>query len=74
MIGFLKMNLQYAAYLTRHKFWVGVACFRAGLPYRALRHDMSKLRPSEWLAYLRSFYGEERTAKVREDFDMKGGS
>ena len=51
------MNWQYLKYVVRHKWYVFVECMRRGLWWRAITHDLSKLRPSEWSPYARSFYG-----------------
>jgi hypothetical protein len=49
-------HIKYAKYVIRHKFFVGVECFKHGLFWRGLMHDLSKLLPSEWLPYARFFY------------------
>lgn len=54
----MNQNLQYFAYIIRHK----VAVFRAGRYFsaplfRLLIHDWTKFLPSEWLPYARYFYG-----------------
>jgi hypothetical protein len=43
--------------VIKHKFWVAYYCFKDGLAWRGLIHDLSKLRPSEWFAYANYFYG-----------------
>ena len=58
-------HLKYASYLARHKAYVTLECFHQGLFRRGLMHDLSKLRPSEWLPYTEFFYGE-KAAPVRE--------
>ena len=50
-------HLRYLRYLLVHKWFVLVACWREGLYWRGLVHDLSKLRPSEWFPYADSFYG-----------------
>lgn len=51
-------HLRYARYVWRHK----VAVYRAGRMlgvgrWQLLTHDLSKLRPGEWLPYAEWFYG-----------------
>lgn len=57
----IQQHLQYARYILRHKWYVGVTCFREGLYLRGLTHDLSKLRPSEWRPYRAYFYGDKST-------------
>lgn len=49
---------KYLVYVARHKWYVGVECLRQGLWLRALTHDWSKLRWSEFKAYTEWFYGD----------------
>jgi hypothetical protein len=62
-------HLKYASYVLRHKAYVGLACVmtavaddltlgtRLALLWRGLTHDLSKLRPSEWIPYSTYFNG-----------------
>lgn len=50
-------NFKYLKYLIKHKFYVTRECFRIGLYWRGLVHDLSKFTPSEWIAYRNYFYG-----------------
>jgi hypothetical protein len=59
-------HIIYAKYIVKHKWFV----FRAGLVlkvplWRLIKHDLSKLLPSEWLPYTNWFNGapEERDKK-----------
>lgn len=49
---------QYLKYMIRHKWYVTVECFKMGLYWRGLVHDLSKFLPSEWKPYLDYFYGD----------------
>jgi len=51
---------KYLKYVLRHKWFVMVECFRMGLIWRGLAHDMSKFLPSEWFPYMENFYGEKK--------------
>jgi hypothetical protein len=53
----MRKHLQYASYIWRHKWYVFLACCRAGIWWRGLLHDLSKLRPSEWRPYAEYFNG-----------------
>ena len=46
---------RYVWYLIRHKWYVMVECFRMGLYWRGLTHDLSKFYPSEFFAYMNWF-------------------
>ena len=50
----------YLWYLLRHRWFVMVACWRAGLYWRGLVHDLSKFRPSEFVPYAHFFLGRNR--------------
>lgn len=57
--------LKYLRYLLRHKWYVGIECFKRGLYWRGIIHDMSKFRPAEFIPYTNFFYG--KGAKPRRD-------
>jgi len=48
---------KYLKYVVRHKWFVMLACFKVGLYWRGITHDLSKFRPSEFIPYARFFYG-----------------
>jgi hypothetical protein len=52
-------HVKYLWYVLRHRWFVMLACFRCGLIWRGLTHDLSKFRPSEWFPYVASFYGPQ---------------
>lgn len=52
------MYLKYLWYVIRHKWYVMVECFRMGIYWRGLTHDLSKFLPSEFIPYARNFYGK----------------
>jgi hypothetical protein len=53
-------------YLARHKWFVFVAGLKTGVPlWRLIRHDWSKLLPSEWFPYADFFYVQDPTTKER---------
>jgi hypothetical protein len=51
--------LKYVFYILRHKHYVAVECFKRGLVWCAITHDMSKFRPSEFFPYMRFFYSQK---------------
>jgi hypothetical protein len=52
------MYIKYLWYIIRHKWFVFIECCKYGLVWRGIVHDMSKLRPSEFIPYAKYFYGE----------------
>ncbi len=63
--------LKYISYLVRHKWFVMLACFRRGLIWRGLVHDLSKFRPSEFFPYMEHFYGKGKRG-INEGRDKTG--
>lgn len=59
---------KYLRYVLRHKYYVMVECFKIGLYWRGIMHDLSKFYPSEFIPYARFFYGDKSKAKY--SFDM----
>lgn len=53
------MYLKYFWYIVKHKWFVMIECFRVGLFWRGLVHDLSKLFPSEFFPYANYFYGKK---------------
>ena len=54
--------------ITRHKWYVLQYCFRAGLYWQGLTHDLSKYSPTEFLVGAKYYQGNRRpNAAERED-------
>ena len=79
------MFIKYLKYLIRHKYYVTVECFKRGLYWRGLTHDLSKFLPDEFIPYMNFFYGkfpsikelsgdmkniEKYKEEVKEEFDF----
>jgi len=62
--------LHYFWYVIRHKYYVLIECFKSGLIFRGLLHDLDKFKPKAFIAYARYFYGE-RTEKVKKEFSYQ---
>ena len=43
--------------ITYHKYLVAKGCFRVGLFWQGLRHDLSKYSPTEFLAGIKYYQG-----------------
>jgi len=61
------MYWQYLKYVLRHKWYVSVECFKTGLIWRGICHDLSKFLPSEFIPYAQFFYGNGNNIKSRRD-------
>ena len=55
--------LKYLHYIVRHKWYVMYECFKKGLIWRGLLHDLSKFYPSEFVPYANYFYGNKSDIK-----------
>jgi hypothetical protein len=63
----MKQYFDYIKYLTRHRFFVMTACFKHGLIWRGLKHDMSKYHPKEFFAYANKFFREDKEKIERDE-------
>ena len=52
-------------YLVRHKWFVLQECWKRGLYWQGVVHDMSKFLPSEFPQYARFFYGKDSKQESR---------
>lgn len=55
-----------------HKYWVGYYCFKAGLYWRGLTHDLSKFSPTEFLESIKYYTGTH--SPIDEAKKVKGYS
>ncbi len=59
---------QHFKTITRHRFLVMAGCFRIGLYWQGLTHDLSKYAPTEFMAGARYYQGiRSPNAAERED-------
>lgn len=67
----MRGHLAYLRYVLRHKWFVMLACLggRASL-WRGLLHDLSKFLPSEWSAYVHTFYKPDGSKRYVETNDF----
>ena len=54
------MFIKYLKYLIKHKYYVTVECFKRGLYWRGITHDLSKFLPDEFIPYMNFFYGKSK--------------
>lgn len=52
----MKIYLSYLFYILKHKYYVFLECYRKGLIWQGIIHDVSKFLPSEFFPYARYFY------------------
>jgi hypothetical protein len=66
----VRAHWRYLQYVLRHKWYVLLAGIRTGAPlWRLFIHDWSKFTPVEWGAYVRWFYGGDRSSAAKVAFD-----
>jgi len=66
-------HVNYAKYILKHKWYVYRATrFMRISRWRGLVHDMSKLLPSEWFPYAKTFYNRDGSGRYDKtvDFNM----
>ena len=63
----MRRYTQYLGYVLRHKFYVTLECFKRGLIWRGIKHDLSKSSPIEFLAYAYFFHNPDGSKKQVRD-------
>lgn len=58
--------LRYFIYICKHKYYVAIECFKYGLIWQGITHDLSKFLPSEFKAYAEKYYGGDYAYKYHE--------
>jgi len=66
------MYWKYFKYVIRHKWFVMLECFKVGLYWRGIVHDISKLLPSEFIPYANHFYGEGGEKGIKKGRNKSG--
>lgn len=51
--------IKYLKYIIKHKWFVMIECFKVGLIWQGIIHDVSKLLLSEFIPYANYFYGDK---------------
>ena len=51
---------KYLWYVVRHKWFVAQECFKVGLFWRGIVHDIDKFLPDEFIPYAKHFFGPDR--------------
>ena len=53
----IKNTLKHFAKICKHKWWVFYYCCKASIPWRGIKHDMSKFSPTEFWESVRYYQG-----------------
>lgn len=61
---------KYLKYIVKHKYYVMIECFKMGIYWRGLTHDMSKFLPSEFFPYANYFYGNYPKLKEQVEYEF----
>ena len=62
----LKNVIGHFSTITKHRHAVMLHCFRAGIPWRGLWHDMSKYAPIEFISGIKYYQGGNRSPNEAE--------
>lgn len=49
---------KYFKYVVKHKYYVALECFKHGLYWRGLIHDIDKFYPNRWFPYVNYTFSE----------------
>lgn len=63
----IKRHTEYGKYVLIHKWYVMIECFKIGLIWRGLKHDLDKFLPWQWIPYARHFHEPDGTKKTVRD-------
>jgi len=62
----MKYLIKYLIYILEHKKNVFIECWKIGLYWHAITHDLSKFLPSEFFPYAKKFFGGDYAYKYFE--------
>jgi len=51
----MNKHLIYLKYVIKHKWYVMIECFKVGLYWQGITHDLSKFSCTEWFVYVNVF-------------------
>ena len=60
----MKAHWTYLKYVLRHKWFVLIECWKEGLIWQGIAHDMSKFSRAEWNAYVDKFFRDKFPSSV----------
>lgn len=67
----MKLLLDYLLYVIKHKWYVFLECYKLGIPWLGIIHDLSRFYPDEFLAYAASapYNRENKPADIAVAFE-----
>jgi hypothetical protein len=63
----MKLAKKYLKVILKHKWYVAIECFKRGLFWQGLIHDLSKLGITEFMRSARYFYGDDLDCQIDQD-------
>ncbi len=63
----MKRYINYLKYVLKHKIYVFIECWKYGIIWRGLVHDLPKFYPVEFIPYMKHFYNKDGSKIVRRD-------
>ena len=54
----MKNALRHFKLISLHKWYVFLFCCKAGIPWRGIKHDLSKYSPTEFFESVKYFQGD----------------
>jgi len=64
----MKQYFKYIWYLLKHRTFVSLYCFRRGLIWRGLKHDISKFNPKEFIPYANYFFADDAPVRGKNGY------
>ena len=64
----MKIYINYFKYVFKHKWYVMLECFKEGLIWRGLMHDLDKFMPYSFFPYARQFMGNIMTGRDKTGY------
>lgn len=64
----LRCIRKYLWYVIKHKYFVAIECFKVGLIWRGIKHDIDKLFPDEFFPYAFHFYKDKRPERDKTGY------
>lgn len=60
--------IKYLSYVIRHKWYVFLECYKIGIFWQGIIHDLSKFLPSEFIPYANYFYGNDNKKRDKTGY------
>ena len=63
----MRRYLRYLQFVIKHKWHVSIECFKQGLIWQGITHDLSKFSFDEFIPYAKHFYNSDGSGKEIRD-------